>query len=363
VERESKPLSDLRAAIDRIDGEILALVSRRASLAAEIGRAKTGSGLPVGDPAREKEILDRVKAENPGPLDDRAVSAVFASVIRECRSLQAPASAAFLGPVASFSHQAAVTVCGHGVALHPLDSIPEVFDEVESGRCSLGIVPVENSTEGIVTHTLDCFPESNLSIVGEVVLAIRLALLSRSPLTEVRTVYSHPQALAQCRRYLASRLPGAEVGEVSSTAAAAKLAAGEVGAAAVGSEVAGELYGLSVVGEGIEDFHHNRTRFLVIGRGAPPPTGSDRTSLLISLKHRPGVLSAALAPLAEAGINLTKIESRPSKEKAWEYLFFIDVDGHRDDMALKAAMKAMEADCHQLRVLGSYPKDTNEEER
>ncbi|WP_045224311.1 prephenate dehydratase [Methyloterricola oryzae] len=352
-------LAQLRAQIDAIDDRILDLLNQRARCAQQVAETKTRSGEDdcFYRPEREAEVLRRVAANNPGPLSREAVVRFFREVMSECLALEKPLAVAFLGPEGTFTQQAAYKHFGHAVQAVPLPAIDEIFRAVESGNCQFGVVPVENSTEGVITHTLDSFVQSPLLIAGEVVLRIHHNLLSRlDDFTLVRKVYSHQQSLAQCRAWLDRYLPGAERIAVSSNAEAAHLASGTPDSAAIAGEVAAGLYDLGILERNIEDDPNNTTRFLVIGRNPVGPTGCDKTSLLVSTRNYPGALYNTLEPFARFQLSMSKIESRPSRRGAWDYVFFIDVEGHRDDHPLAEALKELEKDVSMLKILGSYPR-------
>ncbi|MGD8430757.1 MAG: prephenate dehydratase [Ectothiorhodospiraceae bacterium] len=356
---EEDSLERVRAKIDALDEEILRLVNERAAAAREVARVKRESGAP-GDfyrPSREVEVLNRIRAANPGPLPDDDVVRLFREMMSSCLALQQPLRVAFLGPEGTFTQEASLKHFGHGMRTLPLESVDAVFREVESGNADYGVVPVENSTEGVVTHTLDRFLTSHLQIVGEVELPIRHNLASReTELEGITKVFSHQQGLAQCRVWLDNNLPRVERVPVSSTAEAARQASETPGAAAVASDVASDRYGLTILNPNIQDGATNTTRFLVLGRQSPPPTGEDKTSVVISRSNKPGGLAGLLAPLARYGLNMTRIESRPSREAMWEYVFFIDILGHAEDPTLKRALGEMQQLASLLKVLGSYPR-------
>jgi chorismate mutase/prephenate dehydratase len=345
----------LRKKIDQIDEKIVNLLNARGSLAQRIGHSKSLNSREVYVPNREKEILQRISELNRGPLPADAVRSVFREIISGCRSLEAPLKVAFFGAEATYSHLAAKEKFGSSSELRATASIPEVFQEVSQGRVSFGVVPIENSTEGVVAHTLDCLVESDLQICAEIYLDIHHHLLSKSGKAEdVRRITSHPQALAQCRGWLTAHFPKITVEEVASTAHGAIAAANDGSIAAISSALAKEVYNLAAVASNIEDRSNNITRFLVIGNLLTQPSGDDKTSLVFSAKDKPGVLFQMLQPFARSRINLSKIESRPIKNKPWEYLFFLDLMGHRQQPAVKKAMAELEKNCVFLKVLGSY---------
>ena len=355
-DREAAPdIHGLRGQIDGIDSEILRLLNRRAQLVLEVGRLKAEHNLDFHVPQREEEIYRRLTVENPGPFPAEAVRPVFREVISACLSLEHPLRVAYLGPRATFSHLAAMERFGLSAQFLAMRSIAEVFAEVEKDNADFGVVPVENSTEGVVSHTLDMFVDSPLLICGEVVVEAALHLLSKaSNLGEVRKIYSHPHGLAESRKWLERNAPHVSVVETSSTGAAAEVAASEPGAAAIASELAASLYDLSVLQRRIEDHPNNFTRFLIIGKKNAPPTAVDKTSILFSIKDRVGALHRMLLPFAERQINLTKIESRPSKKKVWEYVFYVDFEGHASEPRSREALARLQEDCIFLKVLGSY---------
>ena len=356
----NKDLSGLREEIDRIDRELLSSLSRRAELAQGIGRLKAEEGRPVHDPEREAQVLAALCRDNQGPLPDAALRGIMGAVMASCRAVQERPRASYLGPEGTFSHQAALEIFGPAAELRAEGAIRDVFRSVESGNGRLGLVPAENSTEGGVNATMDLLQTTKAKIRGEHFLSIRHALLSCEPdLSSLKRIYSHPQALSQCRSWLGAHLPEAELVEASSTARAAHLAAQEEKAGAVGCEILARLGGLKVLAPGIQDQESNQTRFLILGREDQPPTGRDRTSLLIRARHVPGSLSRCLIPLARAGLNLTRIESRPVPDKPWEYVFFLDIQGHRLDPEVEGVLAELSAQAQSVRVLGSYPRADN----
>lgn len=350
-------LPELRQAIDSLDDELLRLLNERARLVQSVGAIKTKLGKPFYVPERERQILERLQNANPGPFPTDALRPVFGEIISACLSLEHPLRVAFLGPEATFTHIAARSRFGMAARYVPAATIAGVFTEIDKGLADLGVVPVENSTEGAVISTLDMFIESALSIQAEIVTQVSHCLLTRSgTLDGVQKVYSHPQALAQCRGWLAANLPNIALIEVASTALAARLTKDDPVAAAVASELAGQLYDLRPAKRKIEDEVRNMTRFLVIGKEPVPPSGRDKTSVLFSVKDAAGVLFEVLKPLAETGINLSRIESRPSRKRPWDYVFFIDIDGHQEDAPVQAAISALRERCDLVKVLGSYPR-------
>ncbi len=351
----------LREDIDKTDSKILGLLNKRARLAKKIGEVKSRDSRIFYIPGREEDIIDRLREENTGPFPAESIAPVFREIISGCRSVEKKLRVAYLGPEATFTHIAGRQQFGHSAEFLPERGIKDVFDEVRRGHADYGVVPIENSTEGVVTHTLDMFIDSELTISAEVVIEIRHHLLSVDGESgRVERIYSHPQAIAQCRDWLRKNLPGVNVHEVASTAEAARMAAVDRDSAAIASEYAGQYYNLKMIARGIEDLTRNFTRFLVIGREMGPKSGRDSTAVVFSVKDRPGVLYEALGNFAKKGLNLSRIESRPLKGKAWEYVFFIEMDGHIEDDNIKAALKELEKDSVFVKVLGSFPKATKD---
>ena len=356
---DQKPsLTDVRERIDHIDQQIQSLISERANWAREVAKVK-GEGLSAIDyyrPEREAHVLRMVVDRNQGPLTDAEMVRLFREIMSSCLAQEDPLKIGFLGPEGTFSEQAVRKHFGHAAYGLPLGSIEEVFQEVVAGNADFGVVPVENSGQGMIQITLDMFLSSEARICGEVELRVHQCLLSRSGrLEDIKRVYSHPQSLQQCKTWLRINLPWAERIPVTSNAEAARLARHADDAAAIAGQSAGHVYGLKTVGEAIEDRADNTTRFLVIGRKLFPPSGNDRTSLLVTVNDKPGALYDVLSPLARHGVSLNRIESRPSHDGKWQYAFFIDVSGHSADTPIKEALGEMEASLADLRVLGSYP--------
>lgn len=353
------PLAEIRAQIDAIDLQILELINRRAQCALEVARTKQAAG-ETGSfyrPDREAQVLRRIRERNPGPLTADTAAHLFRELMSACLALEKPLEVAYLGPAGTFTQQAVLKHFGHAVQGVPFATFHDIFRAVETGHCQFGVVPVENSTEGVIAHTLDLFMDSPLQICGEVEIRVHQNLLGRmAARADINEVYSHQQSLAQCRQWLAGNLPGVPCTAVSSNAEAARLAADTDGKAAVASLVAAELYGLNVLERDIEDETDNTTRFLVIGSQQPASTGADKTSILVSIGNQPGALYRILAPFAENAIGMTHIESRPSRQALWEYVFFIDLDGHRDDIGVAQALQKLRADARLVKVLGSYPR-------
>jgi len=348
----------LRQQIDRIDDQLLRLLNRRAALALAIAEQKARSNSGVYAPAREKGVLARLGRANRGPLPESLVRAIFREIISASRSLEQRLRIAYLGPEATYAHLAARQQFGAAADYLPAPSIAEVFHEVENGRADLGVVPVENSTEGMVAHTLDLLADSPLAICAEIALPVRHNLLARqeTPLADVRRVLGHPQALAQCRRWLLEHVPGVPAEAEASNARAAERARDEAGIAAIASAAAAETYGLAVLAGGIQDEPANLTRFLVLAaHDAPQASGDDKTSILFSVRDEVGILARMLRPFAAHRIDLIKIESRPLRGRPWEYVFFLDLKGHRAERRVQRALADVERSALRLKVLGSYP--------
>jgi chorismate mutase/prephenate dehydratase len=345
-----------RDAIDALDREILARLNERAMHAKAIGELKAGGGSAAYRPDREARVLARLCEHNGGPLPDNAIIGVFRQVMSACLALEQKLRIAYLGPVGTFSHAAVARHFGQFVEMLPCATIDEIFRAGESGQAEYAVVPVENSTEGAVGRTLDLMYTTELSICGEIKLRVQQNLLSNAAdIEHVAKVYSHAQSLAQCAQWLARHLPGAARIPVASNAEAARLAADEQGAAAIAGEIAASIYGLAVLAAHIEDEPNNTTRFWVLGRQSVPASGRDETSLVMSAANRPGAMHALLEPLARHGVSMTRIESRPARTGLWEYLFFVDIVGHRDDPVVAAALAELAGKAPFLKLLGSYP--------
>lgn len=353
-----KTLGELRKEIDAIDQRLVALVSRRAKVAQRIGEAKSSRSRGVLDVGRERAVLRAVRDANAdGPLTDEAMEAIFREIISACRASQQPTSVAFLGPEGTFSHAAALKQFGRTGEFHPVDTIADVFTEVEAGRARYGVAPIENTTEGAVTPTLDALARTTLQITAEVVVKVDHYLMAgdSSP-SAIQRIVSHPQPLAQCRHYLADKYPGVELQETASTAAAAQIAAQEKGTAAIASRIAAEQYGLEIVARSIQDQAGNVTRFIVVGDASKSrPTGEDRTSLCVSVHDEVGVLGRILSPFTANRVNLSMIESRPLPGRPWEYSFFIDIGGHESENKVRRALTELAEHAIGVKVLGSYP--------
>lgn len=352
-----KELGKIRDSIDALDLRMVALINERLQLAAQIGELKRSSRGRIYVAEREAQVLRRVKHANQGPLKDTALQAIYREVMSAALALEKPLSIAYLGPEATNTHQAALRKFGASVEYRALATIGDVFTAVEKGEADYGVVPLENSTQGAVRDAHDLFVDSSALIVAEVYLDIQHALLSNSPLSKITKVYSKDHALAQCRQWLERNLPQARLIDVDSTAYGVQLAKKEKGAAAVAARIAGERYGVAVQVDKIQDIKNNVSRFCIIGRepSGPVGQGSDKTSLLISLHDEPGALLKMLKPLSRRGLNMTRIESRPSRVRQWDYYFFIDITGHHDDPAMQSALKELRRTCPLVKWLGSYP--------
>lgn len=346
----------IRARIDDVDRQIVELLNRRARHALEMARCKHRAGRAVYAPERERRVLSRLREQSQGPLPAESLEHVFREIISGCRSLQGQLQVAYLGPEYTFSHQAALALFGRSARLAPREAIADLFEAVERGQAQVGLVPVENSSQGAVAEVLDRLAESQLMICGESYLAVSHVLMSQAQdISQVRQVHSHPQALAQCRDWLGRNLAGAAQRAEASTARAARLAAEDPQTAAVGSQALAKALGLNILAEDIQDSGLNTTRFLVLGREDCPACGQDKTSICFITAHQPGSLHRVLACLAQRQLNLTRIESRPVKGRPWEYIFFVDFEGHRLDPEVAAALQEVQGQVEYMRVMGSYP--------
>jgi chorismate mutase/prephenate dehydratase len=347
-------LDRLREEIDRLDDRMLETLNERAKLARAIGTLKVGQAYR---PEREAAVLRRIKEKNPGPLADETVALLFREIMSACLALERPITVAYLGPKGTFSETAAMKHFGLAAEGAPTPSIDEAYRTVQSGAADFGVVPVENSTEGAVGRSLDLMPQSPLRVCGEVLIPIHHHLMSKgaADLGSIRRVFSHSQSLAQCHEWLNNNLPKAERIAVASNAEAARRAADEPGTAAVAGDAAAQHYGLTIHASNVEDEPNNTTRFLVLGNYEPKPTGRDKTSLVLAAKNRAGAVYEMLTPFATRGVSMTKFESRPSRVALWEYLFFVDIEGHRDDANVAAAIEEVSGIAGYLKVLGSYP--------
>ncbi len=351
-------ITENREAIDALDAQIVELLNARTKHVLEIGVIKTKAGEEIYAPHRERMVLQRICRLNPGPITNESLRAIYREIMSSALSLEKSITIAYLGPEATYTHQAAIRRFGGSLKYAALKTISDVFAEVVKNKADYGVVPVENSTEGVVTHTLDMFIDSDLKIVAQIVLPISHCFISHSRRDQVSRLYVHPQTLAQCRGWIYRNYPHAEILETSSNARSAELASAEREAGAIAGQLAAEKYNVPVLEQDIQDSSNNVTRFLVLGRQCSPPTGHDRTSLMFSIPDEVGALHRALAPFHKQRLNMTKIESRPSKRKAWEYFFFVDLDGHMKDRKVAQAIGLLEQQCTFVKVLGSYP-DTN----
>lgn len=355
-------LNELRDQIDAVDRELLALLNRRATLAMAVGEIKRVEGSPVFRPEREAQVIESLKAGNAGPLRSGSIAPIWREVMSACRSLETPTRVAYLGPAGTFSELAALGYFGSSIEKVSCPSVDEVFRATTAGAADFGVVPVENSTEGVVARSLDLFLHSPLIIVGETSLLVRHALMRREPgLQGVQAVAAHPQALAQCHGWLSQHLPQAERRPAASNAEGARLAALDPGLAAIASEHAAAQYGLHVVAPDIQDDPSNRTRFVIVAhpdrQARPSACGHDCTSLIVSVENRPGAVHDLLSPLKAHGVSMSRLESRPARSGQWEYFFYIDLQGHTDEPRVAAALKDLKAMCAFFKVLGAFPVD------
>jgi chorismate mutase/prephenate dehydratase len=344
-----------RKAIDKLDGQIVKLLNERTKHVLAIGEIKIKAGEEIYAPHRERAVLQRICRKNQGPITNDSLRAIYREIMSSALSLEKSLKVAYLGPEATFTHQAAIRRFGSSLIYSPQKTIADVFSDVSKNRADYGVVPIENSTEGVVTHTLDMFVDSDLKIVSQIVLPVQHCLLSNSPRSQIKKLFAHPQALAQCRGWVQHNLPRVEIIETSSNARSTEFAAREKSTAAIAGILASEKYKVRVVEQDIQDNAANATRFLVLGRQCSPATGNDRTSVMFSIIDRVGALYRALSPFRRFRINMTKIESRPSKRKAWEYFFFVDCDGHVTDSKVAKALEHLGEQCSYVKVLGSYP--------
>ena len=347
-------LNDIRRRIDDLDARLVRLLSARARLAQQAWQAKGGAA--AYKPEREAQVLRRVRELNTGPLSGAMLSRLFTEIMSACRALEDQLAVAYLGPAGTFSQEAVVRHFGAATASRPQASIDEVFRAVETGAAGYGVVPVENSTDGAVGRTLDLLLNTSARICGEIMLPVRQCLMSTARRRDgIRTVYSHTQSLAQCQQWLSRNLPQAECVAVVSNAEAARLAAKDRRGAAIASRTAAVLYGLRLLARNIEDDPKNTTRFAVIGSEAVAPSGRDKTSLVLSTRNAPGAVHALLAPLARHGVSMTRLESRPARTGRWEYVFYVDIEGHQQEPRMARALAALSRKASFLKVLGSYP--------
>ena len=348
-------IPDHRKAIDKLDAQLVRLLNERTRHVLEIGRIKLDAGEEIYAPHRELAVLQRIGKLNAGPITEGSLRAIYREIMSSALALEKSMIIAYLGPEATFTHQAAIQRFGSSLHYSAQKTIADVFNEVSKNRADYGVVPVENSTEGVITHTLDMFVDSDLKIVSQIVLPIQHCLVGNIKRSQIKKLFGHPQTLGQCRGWVQSHLPHVEIIETSSNARSAELARAEKNAAAIAGTLAAECYGLSILESDIQDNAANATRFLVLGRKCSPPTGRDRTSIMFGIQDKVGALHAALAPFRRYRLNMTKIESRPSKRKVWEYFFFVDCDGHALDRKVSKAIALLEEHCSFVKVLGSYP--------
>jgi len=349
-------LEQLRKRIDDLDLKLVELFNERARIVVEIGRLKNKNDAPVYAPDREKQVFEKITAANNGPLPDKCLTAIWRELMSGSLTLERPLRIGYLGPEGSFSHTAALLKFGQSVEYEPLADIAGIFDEVSKGHCDLGLAPVENTMGGGVIETLDALIDSDVRVCAEVLMAIHHSLLANCPLDEIEKIYSKPEVFAQCRKWLSDTFKQAQTIPVASTAKAAQMAAAEPRAAAIGSRIAAELYGLGIACENIEDMANNVTRFLIISKQDAKPTGEDKTAILFSTAHKAGALADVLDVFKRFDVNLTNIESRPSRKRQWEYYFFVDFLGHRTEQHVKGCLDEARKDCLQLSVLGSFPR-------
>ncbi len=349
-------LDTIRARIDGLDEELVRLLNERIRAAMEIGRLKQENGGEIYVPAREKAVLDRVVGLNMGPLKNESIRAIYREIMSAALALEHHVKIAYLGPQATFTHQAARSRFGGSVTYEACQTIRDVFTQVQKKQADYGVVPIENSTEGAVTHTLDEFIDTPLKICAEIYLPISHHLMAAGPRERIKVLYSNPQVFGQCRQWLHENMSDADLVSVSSTARAAEMASKEERSGALASDLAAELYGLTVLNRDIQDRGGNATRFLVVGKSYAEPSGDDKTSLFFGVQHKAGALCAALDVLRRYNLNMTKIESRPSRTRQWEYFFFVDVEGHVSDERVQQALDGVREHCATLTVLGSYPK-------
>lgn len=357
-DQAQRDLAPLRKQIDTLDEQLVGLLNQRAEVVIEVGRIKRAAGeaVPIYAPDREQAVMQKIRDANQGPLPDACVEAIWRELMSGSFALERPLRIGYLGPPGSFSHLAARKKFGASVDYNELTDFPAIFDEVARGHIDYGLIPIENSTHGGVTASLDCFLDTPVKIAAEVLLAVHLNLLSRVPLDQIKRVYSHQQPLGQCRRWLAAQLPGAEQVPTISTSEATRIAADEPGAAAIGTTLAAQLYDVPLLFENIEDNPNNTTRFSVIARQNAKASGDDKTSILFTTEHKAGALTDVLNVFRDHGLNLTRLAERPSQRMNWEYYFFVDVEGHLDQPEVVAAIAEAKKHCLQLTVLGSFPR-------
>lgn len=360
MKSEAERLEPLRKKIDAIDQTLIELLTERAQVALEVGHIKQEFGSVVYRPEREQQVLDKVATKNPGPLTTRGVTAIWREIMSACRAIEADTKIAYLGPQGTFSEEATLAFFGQSVDLYPVASLDDIFRSVETGQSQYGVVPIENSSEGAISRTLDLLLESGLLITGEISIPICHSLMSQSGnLQQITHVLAHPQALAQCQNWLTQHAPQLHREAVSSNAQAALDASTNPQFAAIASASAANTYGLKVVQESVQDDAHNRTRFIVIGHHIASPTGKDQTSLILSVKNEAGAVYKLLEPFAKHGVSMTRIESRPARKGTWEYHFYVDIEGHQDDPQVRVALEALQNITAFYKCTGSYPKSNH----
>ena len=351
-----KDLNKLRDDIDKIDTKLLDLISKRALIAQEVGKLKNDG--VIYRPEREAQVFSRLLNSNQGPLSNESITNIFKSVISNCRALEKKLSVSFLGPLGTFSEEATIRQFGENIETIPTDSIDQVFNHVQSGIAHYGVVPVENSTEGAISRTLDLLLTKDLKICGEIILPVHHFLLSKNnKLKGIKTIYAHGQSLAQCHDWLMNNAPDIKKVSVMSNAEGAKLASKEKNTAAIASSRAADLFNLTTLFENIEDEQNNSTRFLVLSSQDVKPSNNDKTSIVVATKNKPGAIAELVAPFSKNKVSMTKLESRPSKIGMWEYVFFIDMEGHQENKSVKAALNIIESKASFMKILGSYPKN------
>lgn len=350
-------LQKLREKIDKIDDTLVDLLNERARIVVEVGNIKKNEKLEFHSPSREREIIERLIKRNIGPFPEDTLKAVYREILTSSLSLERPLKVAYLGPRATFTHMAGMQQFGLAAQYVPVESIKDIFSEVERGRADYGVVPIENSTEGVVNYTLDTFIDSDLKIAAEVMLEVSQTLMNKTGrIEDIKKIYTHPQVPGQCRQWLEKNVPTVPIADAPSTSRAAEMAADDPALAAIASETAAVLNGLQTVAKSIQDSTNNYTRFLVIAPRSPGRTGRDKTSIMFSIKDRVGALYAMLEPFAQLGVNLTRLDARPSGKKVWDYVFFLDMEGHTEDKKVAEAIESLKKECLFLKVLGSYPK-------
>lgn len=354
-------LGEIRKKIDQLDGQIMRLLNERTRVALEAGKLKDQQGKEIYAPERESEIYQKIDQTPDGALPKSAIKSIYREIMSASLALEKPLSIAYLGPEATFTHLASLSKFGNSVNYTPASSINQVFVEVEQRRADYGVIPVENSIEGAVSHSLDMFIDSELKICSEILFEISHHLMSNSDMKHIRRVYSNPQVFGQCRAWIEEHLPRVELIDTASTTAAAVRAQKEDGTAAIASKLAATLYNLPILASDIQDFAQNVTRFIVVSRQIPPPTQRDKTSIIVSIKDKVGALYDLLLPFKKYRVNMTKIESRPSKKKAWDYFFFIDFEGHAHNPKINKMLQEIEGKVKFVKVLGSYPASTARE--